>query len=265
MEKINIPAIEELFVWLKNHTGQKFKYRIVSGYTEVPQDYRESADWQTWAIAAHAIVNSGLEEVPNYMFWKLLAESQIRFIFCHKSGDLSDLVILQNPKIHIQAGPNGMRLHNLSGPAIEWQDGVKVYAAEGILMDSIFYENPDAVTTLPENLEKRRLALHIMGAENFFARIGKGEILDSGMDRQGNLMELFEFYDPVLGKNLKVLKVICPSTQRKYFLYPPNQEVKDVFSAKASTFRNERLAYRQGDVGLKFIDRENPEFPYLET
>ena len=59
---------------------------------------------------------------------------------------------------------------------------------------------------------------------------------------------LYKYYEK--GESVIVLEVVCPSTQRLYHLYPPNQKAKTCLEAKESTFHDKKLSYRHGDVGL---------------
>ena len=78
----------------------------------------------------------------------------------------------------------------------------------------------------------------------------KAAIIDENIDEQSLPMKLYEAYNPCIKKSIQILEVVCPSTKRVYHLYPPNQRSKNVWEAKASTFNNQPIAYRHGDVGL---------------
>jgi hypothetical protein len=55
-----------------------------------------------------------------------------------------------------------------------------------------------------------------------------------------------------------------PSTGRKYILYPPNQKSRNVWQAKASTFKNQPIQIRHGDVGLLNLNKKFSK-PIVET
>jgi hypothetical protein len=68
------------------------------------------------------------------------------------------------------------------------------------------------------------------------------------------------------GEKVILLEVICPSTNRVYHLYPPNQNAKTCFEAKASTFGNKAIVYRHGDVGLFKVGSDGKMIlPFSET
>ena len=70
----------------------------------------------------------------------------------------------------------------------------------------------------------------------------------------------FKFEDTTI----QVLEYTCPSTERVYNIYPPSQNCSNVWDAKASTFDNNKLAYRHGDVGLVDVNNIH-EKPIMES
>jgi hypothetical protein len=89
-----------------------------------------------------------------------------------------------------------------------------------------FLYNVDNLESLRELREKIGLSKYI---ELFDAKI-----IDEDFDHQGNLMRLYKYDEK--GTIVKLLEVICPSTDRMYHLYPPDQKSTNCFAAKASTF-----------------------------
>ena len=75
-------------------------------------------------------------------------------------------------------------------------------------------------------------------------------------------MKLYKYDEK--GTAVILLEVICPSTNRIYHLYPPNQKAKTCSQAKASTFNNQPLAIRHGDVGFVKVG-EQYTTPFSET
>jgi len=275
LQKIDKKKFLEAINILEKHSNQEFQVKFLKGITEVPKNYRISSEWESWLIFSKIVKNDDnikeqVEKLESFNFWKCLSESNVLFVYSNKNNDLSDIVVIENPNIHLKKNSNDeYELHNLSGPALEWEDGVKVYKAEGMEIPSKFYENPEQVTSkeiIKLDMEKRRLVLAIMGADHYFNALGSDKkLIDMQLDNQGNMMELYEIFDRFLKKDIKVLKVICPSTSRVYYLYPPDQDVTNVFDAKKSTFSNQNIYFRQGDVGLKRLDVSNPDTPLVET
>jgi hypothetical protein len=77
-------------------------------------------------------------------------------------------------------------------------------------------------------------------------------MIDEDIDVQGNPMRLYETKkkDELVGKKVQFLEVVDPSTGRVYNIYPPKQNARNVWDAKAQTFSDEKLFVRHGDVGL---------------
>ena len=84
-----------------------------------------------------------------------------------------------------------------------------------------------------DNLEALRELREKIGLEKYLS-LFDAKIVDEDNDAQGNLMRLFKYDEK--GNKVILLECICPSTNRMYHLYPPNQKAKNVFEAKASTF-----------------------------
>ena len=154
---------------------------------------------------------------------------------------------------------SAIRLHSEDSAAIEWADGYKLYFWNGVPMPEKAIMSKDTISKediIKEiNAEKRRCYMEILGAKKYYDIIsdGKGlKLLDEDTDNQGYPMRLYEtsIKDNIINKKVQFLEVTCPSTQRVYNIYPPNQKSKNVWDAKASTFSYENLFVRHGDVGL---------------
>jgi hypothetical protein len=165
---------------------------------------------------------------------------------------------------------NRNRLHCEDGPAIQFKDGYSQYYWNGVSVPESWITHNDLInkeTILAEgNAERRRCLREIVGASRYFELLGGVDLIDEDVDGQGNPMKLYQTkkVDDVIGKKVQFLEVICPSTQRMYNLYPPNQQSKNVWEAKASTFRNEKIQVRHGDVGLLNLQKEFSK-PVLES
>ena len=162
-------------------------------------------------------------------------------------------------------------LHCEDGPALAFRDGTKGYFWMGIKVPEKLIMYPNSVTKedimKEDNAEVRRAYRECLGGIKYYNLLGDDLVLiDEDEDRQGYPMKLYEtsLVDDVINSKVKFLVVTDPSTGRVYDIYPPNQESKNVWEAKASTFNNEKLKYRHGDVGFTKLD-ESPEFPDMET
>lgn len=178
--------------------------------------------------------------------------------------------------IHLLDG----QLHNDMGPAMEF--AYKDHPMD----DCYFWKNthvPEKLIMYPEtitreellsinNAETRRCYMEAMGSL-YMEKMDLTPISEE-TDRQGNPMRLYVMDFPIEGRGgrgesvkLQVLEVVDPSSQRRYTLYPPqsNGEVyKTAMDAKKATFRNEKMAYRQGDVALVNLEQAF-DYPLIET
>lgn len=84
-----------------------------------------------------------------------------------------------------------------------------------------------------DNLESLRIIRDKIGLQHYLNLFDAKEI-DQDIDAQGRTMKLYKYEEK--GEDVILLEVICPSTERIYHLYPPNQKAKNVWEAKASTF-----------------------------
>jgi hypothetical protein len=190
------------------------------------------------------------ELIPSYELelwtkWKQLIDSNV-----YDTIQMDGLcVVMSMPKIvHIN---ENKRLHCENGPCVEWKDGYKGYAWNGIIVPDFWITNKEKLTKEiiinEKNAEKRRCIQEILGGE--FIKKLDVELIDS--DKEDELpIELYRTKQPddIINEHIYYLKVVCPSTNREYFLCVP--ESKNVWEAKAWTFQNQKIEIRHGDVGL---------------
>ena len=123
-------------------------------------------------------------------------------------------------------------------------------------IDKQFIQNVD-------NLESLRALRDKIGLNKYISLLD-AKVIDEQIDNQGNKMKLYQYKEQ--GDIVLLLEVICPSTNRMYHLYPPNQKSKNCYEAKSSTFRDKPIAYRHGDVGLLRVDIDTSlQLPLQET
>jgi hypothetical protein len=165
------------------------------------------------------------------------------------------------------------RLHAEEGPAIAFKDGYKLYFWKGVAVPEKLIETPNKITKedilAQDNAEVRRAFMEKLGGKKYYDVLTDGKGLrkvHTDTDKQGNIMVLWETKeeDKIARKKVQFLECQCPSTGRVYNIYPPNQQSKDVWEAKRSTFSGEKLYYRHGDVGLVKVG-ETTEHPVKET
>jgi hypothetical protein len=152
------------------------------------------------------------------------------------------------------------RLHCTDGPAAVWPDGFSMWYYHGMPVPAHWVEKPDTITKeeviKESNAEERRALRDLMGIDRYYDVLGGVNELDRDTDDQGHEMVLFESkeIDSVVNAKIQFLEVICPSTMRKYVLYP-TKPCKNVWEAKASTFQGEKIQVRHGDVGLLNLEK----------
>ena len=167
-------------------------------------------------------------------------------------------VVCSMPKVKQDSNK---RLHCETGPAATWRDGFSMWYYHGMAVPRHWIENRGSITAeeikKESNAEKRRALRDLMGTEKYYDALGGVNELDRDTDDQGNEMILYESKeeDSVVNKKIQYLEVLCPSTMRKYVLYPTKQ-CSNVWDAKASTFNGEKIKYRHGDVGLLDLKKE---------
>ena len=113
-----------------------------------------------------------------------------------------------------------------------------------------------------DNLESLRALREKIGLDKYIQLLN-AKVICEQTDNQGHNMKLYKYDEQ--GEKVILLEVVCPSTNRIYHLYPPNQKAKDCFEAKASTFKKP-IAYRHGDVGMFKVGSEGKiTLPFSET
>lgn len=194
---------------------------------------------------------------------------------CLLTSGFYEAVFLQDRCI-VSAMPNAVnrdsngRFHSNNDASIHFSDGYKIYCWHGVPVPRTWIEEKESINWQvirgETNAERRRCLCEILGTERYFQLQGGVILIDEDFDAQGNEMRLFmsRRKDTYFRLKVQFLEVTCPSTKRKYVLYPPNQRSKNVWEAKASTFNNERIQVRQGDVGLLNMTKKFKR-PQLET
>lgn len=157
---------------------------------------------------------------------------------------------------------DGEEIHCEDGPAISFPNGtLNYYMWQGLMVPEKLIMRPDELTKNDilkvTNAEIRRCYRERLGAEKYYNIMsdGKGvKVVDEQLDNQGNIMKLMEttIEDDLLNRKVQFIAVMDPSTGRGYDIFNPEQDLKSVFTAKASTFLGHKLSGRQGDVGIVF-------------
>ncbi|HEU5378634.1 MAG TPA: hypothetical protein VFV38_24705 [Ktedonobacteraceae bacterium] len=136
------------------------------------------------------------------------------------------------------------RLHNASGPCIQFRDGWGVYAWHGVIVPEQVIFHPEQLTREDwinqSNAEVRRAIQERLGNERFVEIVGKQ--IDAG--RRGKLIEVdLGRYDPE--RVAHYVQVQDSSTERQYYLrVPPSITKAD--EAIAWTFGLDARDYQPG-------------------
>ena len=196
-------------------------------------------------------------------FQKLIATNVYEMI------QFDELCIVSQPPVMIKKNDRG-QLHNDEGPSIKFSDNYALYFWNSVNVPEKWIENRAGITKKEihdeSNAEKRRCIREIIGAQKYYELLGGVEVVDTDMDDQGNPMTLYRTVevDEIINIKPQFLEVMCPSTKRVYNLYPTRHDCKNVWEAKASTFSDEKIQYRHGDVGLLNL-KTKFEKPVMET
>ncbi len=187
----------------------------------------------------------------------------------HEAIFLKEFCIISEMPVGIARDENN-RLHCADSAAVTFKDGYKLFFWHGTSIPRDWIERKELINWevihQEVNTERRRCLLEILGTEKYLKLTGGVTLVDADLDAQGNEMKLFisRKRDPFFGEKIQYLEVICPSTGRKYILYPPNQKSRNVWQAKASTFKNQPIQIRHGDVGLLNLNKKFSK-PIVET
>lgn len=172
-----------------------------------------------------------------------------------------DAVIVMELATNIKR--KGIRLHCEDGPAICFGPGYQLYFWNGVAVPEKLIMQRDQITKEDilgqTNAEIRRCFYEVLGGQEYYniSTDGNGvDLIDEDMDDQGFMMQLYRTKepDPIINAHVVFLECICPSTGRSYNIPPPDQNVTNVWAAKASLANYEKVQIRHGDVYFKNLD-----------
>lgn len=208
-------------------------------------------------------------KIDNELYLKYI---EVLELSIYDSLQFENVCILVELPLYVKTNPQH-QMHNPEGPAIEFADGFKLYSWNGVIVPEKLIMTPDEITqediVKESNAEIRRAYREKLGAKVYYDRISNGKgltLLDEDVDGEGNPMRLYEttIEDEIINKKVQFVEVMCPSTKRIYNIYPPRQNSKNVWEAKADTFSGEKIQVRHGDVGLLNLNQAF-ESPQLES
>ncbi len=138
------------------------------------------------------------------------------------------------------------RLHSIDNPALEWNDGNKLYFVSGVNMPAKYFTEPDALTSNEvinqTNVEVRKGLIQMLGVEKFIALCG-GTVVDEDKDEENMPRRLIRLNTKTpQGEHFTVLEVECPSKHDKHYLFVPPSMLR-CRQAAAWTLRVEEDQY----------------------
>ena len=234
-------------------------------------------------LGANLRANLGGLEIPNYFGGNQWCAWEVFYDFCNQigvpysEGDRKklDLWLEQSEECHWWFPFKGIilasdrpektsvnaqgRLHSLDGPAIQYRDGWGLWAVNGVRVARYIVEAPEEITVekieVETNAEVRRVMVdRYLGGMAKYVLDSKADVVHK--DEFGTLYRKAQEDD----EDIWMVHVVCPSTQREYFLgVDPNAYggLKTARAAVASTWRNK-------DGALTFAKPED-YFPLVET
>jgi hypothetical protein len=183
----------------------------------------------------------GIVENEDFVKYRELMESNICDMI-----QLDSLCIVSDMPTKISRDAQN-RLHCDDGKAIEWADGYGQYYWRGISVPEKWILDPGSISNddikHEGNLELKRCLMEIVGPERYYEILGGVVVIDEDNDQYGKPMKLLRSkdIDTAIDDYVYFLLVTDTSTDRVYSIYPNIKEFpeakKNVFSAKASTFR----------------------------
>jgi hypothetical protein len=144
-------------------------------------------------------------------------------------------------------GWGSYRLHNASGPAIQYRDGWALWYWHGVRVNEQIIMRPETITAeqilAEQNAEVRRVMLERMGV-GAFVRDANPKVLHEDVDGAGQDRRLLQIGTPwTRSRSMTVCQVRCPSTGHEHLLpVPPTMTRCD--EAIAWTFGLDVTKYR---------------------
>lgn len=281
-KKVDQAQVKEFFTWLYELAGLKAPEEVyIVDSPLAAQDLANQLNGTKNKVYSFSSYGSAwdLGWISFYMYFKEVCGIELDEKF-DKYKDFADMGVYDSiqfdraviiSELPIKIHTLGENVHCSDGPAIEFADGFKVYYWNGVIVPQKLIEGPilKADILSEKNAEIRRCYREKLGAKEYYSIIGGEDglqILDEDTDNQGHVMRLYrtKFNDDVINSHVIFLECVCPSTGRIYNIYPPDQNVKNVWAAKASTFANSPGKYRHGDVMLVEVGKSF-ERPLIET
>lgn len=207
----------------------------------VSMGYYSGLGWDSgWTAYYDYMHRIGVEVPENFLKW-------LRFVRDSGCWDMVKLdthaLVCRRPKKVVRDDQN--RLHNMTGPAMLWEDGYAQYFLHGMGVDKDWVENPSSITVErvmnQTNQELRRAMIQLMGMERFVKEAG-AKVVDEWVDGGNQLCSILrlDFSDD---EPIVVYKWRCPSTG-KVGLLRINPSINNCHEAVARSFNMSAAEYK---------------------
>jgi len=165
---------------------------------------------------------------------------------CHWWWPFENAVIVSERPIVLNLDNEG-RLHNATGPAIEYSDGWKLYFWHGVSVERDWIENPDSIDpnkcVTHENIEQRRALCEIVTWEKIL-EVLEVKVIDVDPDPQ--IGTLLSTHLPDHGEQ-RFLRVLEASTGRHFAIMAP-RNVNTALDAQAEIAQLPKEIFKFGYV-----------------
>lgn len=207
------------------------KARELTGTNEFFSTTLNFAD--SWVAFYDYFERIGLEYVDD---WKYVRDYVRARPFWTTTLDGAAIISRMPVEIHVD---EENRYHNMSGPSVKFADGFSMWHFHGLSVTQQIIEAPETITKrqyLGEtNAEMRRAMVQCMGADNHVKLLDM-KVIDEDESRN----QIYKLWrtkkeDEVAGAHLQFVEVVCPSSDRHYFL-GVRPDIATAREAVASTF-----------------------------
>lgn len=193
----------------KYNKNQKSKFYYMHYYAEI-----SSFGWVAFYDYFQRIgVEYSKELKENFQKYKEFITSGIYSSILH-----SDIITVCEMPTRIELDPKTAKLHCETDHAIEWSDGYKLAFLYGhAIEDTLFEKFKDNTLTFKEimtidNIETRYALIKAYGGDKLITE-SKAKLIHE--TEKGN--KLYEIEGLIEDRKLKLLRYVCPSTDREYF------------------------------------------------
>lgn len=181
-----------------------------------------SANYLPFALACQFISADFFGELQKEIdIWAYLAHAAGGYYFC-------DSICFACTKPFAFTNNDIGRPHNASGPAAVWNDGFRVYAWRGVVVDPSFIENKSSITCekigAEKNAEMRRVMIDIYGESRYLQDAGAELVFQ---DKYGALYRLeIPGDEPIVMVKVKNSTPEPDGSYKNYFLRVPPEMVR---------------------------------------